>query len=281
MADVIEIYDIIIDDTIVLPFRVGVDGATFTPAVTDVSGDITLSWTNDREKTNPTPVILNEGVPEATSAAIQATNAANAATKNTNAAIASANSAASSANSAASSANSAAETANTKAGEAETAAQAANQAVINMASEFAKKVSLTGNETIAGVKTYSDSPIVPAPTTDLQVAHKKYVDDADALKSNITDIHNTEEVTAVSLVNLRKEVDALKTLINDAVRTYAQIETLSVRTLHLNGAPLFIFGTAAPAVVPDFVGQIFIKTTATTAVWIATGDSATENWKEV
>ena len=201
MADVIEIYDIIIDDTIVLPFRVGVDGhspyigengnwyqwshteedyvdtgikadgATFTPAVTDVSGDITLSWTNDREKTNPTPVILNEGVPEATSAAIQATNAANAATKNTNAAIASANSAASSANSAA-------ETANTKAGEAETAAQAANQAVINMASEFAKKVSLTGNETIAGVKTYSDSPIVPAPTTDLQAATKKYVDDA-------------------------------------------------------------------------------------------------------
>ena len=35
----------------------------------------------------------------------------------------------------------------------------------------------TGNETIAGVKTFSSSPIVPAPTTDLQTATKKYVDD--------------------------------------------------------------------------------------------------------
>lgn len=96
-----------------------------------------------------------------------------------------------------------------------------------------------------------------------------------------TILESTEEVTAVSLVDLRKEVDVLKTLINDAVRTYAQIETLSVKTLQLNGAPLFVFGTAAPAVVPDFVGQIYIKTTATTAVWIATGDSATGNWKEV
>ena len=132
MADVIEIYDIIIDDTIVLPFRVGVDGhspyigengnwyqwshteedyvdtgikadgATFTPAVTDVSGDITLSWTNDREKTNPTPVILNEGVPEAVLAA----------------------------NGAASTANTAADNADTKAGLANEAAILANEAAI-------------------------------------------------------------------------------------------------------------------------------------------------------
>jgi len=35
----------------------------------------------------------------------------------------------------------------------------------------------TGNETIAGIKTFSSSPVVPAPTTDLQAATKKYVDD--------------------------------------------------------------------------------------------------------
>jgi len=35
----------------------------------------------------------------------------------------------------------------------------------------------TGDETIAGIKTFSSSPIVPAPTTDLQAATKKYVDD--------------------------------------------------------------------------------------------------------
>ena len=38
-------------------------------------------------------------------------------------------------------------------------------------------VKLTGNQTVAGVKTFSSSPIVPAPTTDLQASTKKYVDD--------------------------------------------------------------------------------------------------------
>jgi hypothetical protein len=36
----------------------------------------------------------------------------------------------------------------------------------------------TGNETISGVKTFTSSPIVPTPTTDFQVATKKYVDEA-------------------------------------------------------------------------------------------------------
>lgn len=39
------------------------------------------------------------------------------------------------------------------------------------------KVTKTGNESIAGIKTFSSSPIVPAPTTDLQAATKRYVDD--------------------------------------------------------------------------------------------------------
>lgn len=39
-------------------------------------------------------------------------------------------------------------------------------------------VATTGNQTIAGVKTFSSSPIVPTPTTDFQTATKKYVDEA-------------------------------------------------------------------------------------------------------
>jgi hypothetical protein len=38
-------------------------------------------------------------------------------------------------------------------------------------------VKLTGNQTVEGVKTFSSSPIVPTPTTDMQAATKKYVDD--------------------------------------------------------------------------------------------------------
>jgi len=42
------------------------------------------------------------------------------------------------------------------------------------------KVSKSGNETVAGVKNFSSSPIVPTPTTDYQAAPKKYVDDITA-----------------------------------------------------------------------------------------------------
>ncbi len=45
-------------------------------------------------------------------------------------------------------------------------------------------VKLTGNQTIAGVKTFSSSPIVPEPTTDFQVANKKYIDDRAQLGTN-------------------------------------------------------------------------------------------------
>ena len=38
------------------------------------------------------------------------------------------------------------------------------------------KVSLAGDETVAGVKTFSSSPIIPTPTTDYQAATKKYID---------------------------------------------------------------------------------------------------------
>ena len=50
-------------------------------------------------------------------------------------------------------------------------------AVGKLQAQITNRVSLTGNETITGVKTFSSSPIVPAPTTDLQAATKKYVDD--------------------------------------------------------------------------------------------------------
>ena len=42
---------------------------------------------------------------------------------------------------------------------------------------FDAKVALTGDQTVGGVKTFTSSPVVPAPTTDLQAATKKYVDD--------------------------------------------------------------------------------------------------------
>ncbi len=50
-------------------------------------------------------------------------------------------------------------------------------------------VATTGNETVAGVKTFSSFPATPnsAPTTDYQVANKKYVDDNSGGSASISD----------------------------------------------------------------------------------------------
>ena len=43
-------------------------------------------------------------------------------------------------------------------------------------SQLDASVKTTGNQTIAGIKTFSSSPIVPTPTTDMQASTKLYVD---------------------------------------------------------------------------------------------------------
>lgn len=56
-----------------------------------------------------------------------------------------------------------------------------NETIINFGTDVPQLLELMvkkeGNETIAGIKTFSSSPIVPTPTTNMQAATKKYVDD--------------------------------------------------------------------------------------------------------
>lgn len=58
--------------------------------------------------------------------------------------------------------------------------------VNNIISVINNTVRKTGDQTIAGVKTFSSSPIVPTPTNDMQVSTKKYVDDLGALKAPLS-----------------------------------------------------------------------------------------------
>lgn len=50
------------------------------------------------------------------------------------------------------------------------------QEVYDASSRNDATVNLTGNQSVAGVKTFASSPIVPDPTTDMQSANKKNVD---------------------------------------------------------------------------------------------------------
>lgn len=52
-------------------------------------------------------------------------------------------------------------------------------------------VKKTGNQTIQGIKTFGSSPIVPAPTSDMQTSTKKYVDDKDTTRKTYIDTNFT------------------------------------------------------------------------------------------
>ncbi len=51
------------------------------------------------------------------------------------------------------------------------------QTMVSISALNASAVKTTGDQTIAGIKTFSASPIIPAPTADMQASTKKYVDD--------------------------------------------------------------------------------------------------------
>jgi len=96
-------------------------------------------------------------------------------------------------------------------------------------------------------------------------------------------IIDAEEVTAQSLVELKVKIDALQKIINEMILNSVQIDNLDVvKTFNLFGSTnLILSGTAAPASAPDFIGQFYIKTTATKAAWIATNNTAVEDWLQI
>lgn len=55
----------------------------------------------------------------------------------------------------------------------------------------AENVKKTGDQTIEGVKTFESSPVIPAPTTDMQASTKEYVDDKDTAQTSALSTHKT------------------------------------------------------------------------------------------
>ena len=95
-------------------------------------------------------------------------------------------------------------------------------------------------------------------------------------------IIDNERTIAESLLILQSRIQALEGLLAAGVYGSVQAETISaVSSLQFKGAELILQGAGAPTLVPDFIGQIYVKTDATVAVYIATGIATSGDWKSV
>lgn len=106
-----------------------------------------------------------------------------------------------------------------------TAAQGNDSRIVN-------SVRTTGNQTISGLKTFTQFPVTPsaAPTANYQVANKKYVDDALYLQPSITG-SITLNGTTDNTVGLADIVTELDLEIGDVIRidtgAYSKLHTVN------------------------------------------------------
>ena len=81
-----------------------------------------------------------------------------------------------------------------------------------------------------------------------------------------------------NLLNAR--IAALEAIIAAGVYNYIQADTLvGVNGMQYKGAEIILTGTAAPAIAPDFVGQIFVNTTGG-VTYMAIGIASAADWKQ-
>ena len=91
---------------------------------------------------------------------------------------------------------------------------------------------------------------------------------------------NNEEVQAEVYNMLNARIAALEAIIAAGVYNYIQTDTLiGVNSLQYKGAELILTGTAAPAIVPDFVGQVFVNTTGG-VTYTAKGIASAADWRQ-
>lgn len=81
------------------------------------------------------------------------------------------------------------------------------------------------------------------------------------------------------IAHLLGRIETLEQDLAESKYEAMQVDELSVvNNIKLKGADLILFGTAAPSVAPDFIGQFFIDTTAG-VTYQAKGITNAADWK--
>lgn len=102
---------------------------------------------------------------------------------------------------------------------------------------------------------------------------------ASAAASAYALLPNAERALADIIANLLGRIETLEQELSESKYNAMQVNELSVvDNLKIKGADLFLLGTAAPAVAPDFIGQFFIDTTAG-VTYQAKGITNAADWK--
>lgn len=100
----------------------------------------------------------------------------------------------------------------------------------------------------------------------------------DTLESNLK---STELPISEALNMLYNKIVALERLVSSGIFGSIQAESIDIiKDLKYRGAPLVIEGTAAPAIVPEFIGQKYINTSGAGVVYEAKGITSVSDWKQ-
>ena len=110
---------------------------------------------------------------------------------------------------------------------------------------------------------------------------KEYVDAKDAqLGADLGD--NIEPALAEIINHQNGRIKALEDLVKNMLFKAGQFDTIDiVKQLNVwGGTNLVIIGTAAPTVVPDFIGQWYINTSGAGTTYQSKGIASTSDWKQ-
>lgn len=142
-------------------------------------------------------------------------------------------------------------------------------------------VKLTGNQTVAGVKTFSTLPVLPSgnPTTSTQAAHKGYADSLQLVTVNaqtaaytlvLADAGKAIEVTSASALNVTVPTNATVAFPVGTIIEVAQFGTAAVTLAPAAGVTLQSAGTL---VTRAQYSALTLRKRATDT-WHVTGDTA-------